>query len=54
MNWHDKIHRAAERLHSRGKDGSGGGRARDHGKDRHFRADLKEAGAKLRAALRRR
>ncbi len=52
MNWHEKIHRAAEKFHRRDRDASTG-RVRAPGKDRHVRAGLKEAGGKLRAALRR-
>ncbi|WP_211883081.1 CsbD family protein [Pseudarthrobacter albicanus] len=56
MGWGDRIHNAAGKFHGRGKEASGGAignsRLRGEDKGRHFRADLKQAGEKIRGAFR--
>lgn len=53
----DRIHNTAEKLHGRGKEAAGRATGNDRlkaeGKARHFRADLKQAGAKIRDSFRR-
>lgn len=55
MGWGDKIHNAAEKLHGRSKEAAGAAtgndRLRAEGKARHFRADLKQVGEKIKDAF---
>ena len=57
MGWGDRIHNAAEKLHGKGKKTAGGAsgnqRMRAEGRGQEFRADLKQAGEKIRQAFRR-
>ena len=57
MGFGDRIHNAAERLHGKGKktagEVSGNDRMRAEGKARAGRADLKQAGEKIRHAFKR-
>lgn len=57
MGLGDKIHNAAERLHGRSKEAAsratGDERLRSEGRARHLRADLKQAGEKIKDAFRR-
>jgi uncharacterized protein YjbJ (UPF0337 family) len=57
MGLGDKIHNAAEKLHGRSKEAagraSGNERLRSEGRARHIRADLKQAGEKIKDAFRR-
>ncbi|MCP9001548.1 MULTISPECIES: CsbD family protein [Micrococcaceae] len=57
MGLGDRIHNAAERLHGKGKKAagevSGSDRMRAEGKARAVRADLKQAGEKIRHAFKR-
>lgn len=57
MGLGDRIHNAAERLHGKGKKAageiSGDDRMRVEGKARVVRADLKQAGDKIRHAFKR-
>ncbi|ALV42062.1 UPF0337 protein CE1672 [Arthrobacter sp. Hiyo4] len=57
MGLGDRIHNAAERLHGKGKKAagevSGNDRMRAEGKARAVRADLKQAGEKIRHAFKR-
>jgi uncharacterized protein YjbJ (UPF0337 family) len=57
MGLGDKIHNAAEKLHGRSKEGAGRAtgdeRLRSEGRARHIRADLKQAGEKIKDAFRR-
>lgn len=57
MGLGDRIHNAAERLHGKGKKAageiSGDDRMRAEGKARVVRADLKQAGDKIRHAFKR-
>jgi uncharacterized protein YjbJ (UPF0337 family) len=56
MGLGDRFHHAAEKLHGRAKEAAGGAtgtdRLKGEGKARHFRADLKQAGEKIRSAFR--
>lgn len=56
MGLGDKIHNAAERLHGKGKaaagEASGNNRMRAEGRSRRFKADLKQAGEKIKDAFR--
>ncbi|WP_427175184.1 CsbD family protein [Arthrobacter sp. 92] len=56
MGWGNKIHNAAEKLHGKGKATAGGAtgneRMRAEGKGRQVRADLKQAGEKIKDAFR--
>jgi uncharacterized protein YjbJ (UPF0337 family) len=55
MGLGDKIHNAAEKLHGKGKqtagEASGNDRLRAEGKSRQFKADLKQAGEKIKDAF---
>lgn len=55
MGLGDKIHNAAEKLHGKGKKAAGGAtgneRLRAEGNSRQFRADLKQAGEKIKDAF---
>jgi uncharacterized protein YjbJ (UPF0337 family) len=57
MGLGDRIHNAAEKLHGKGKkaagEASGNDRMRAEGKAREVKADLKQAGEKLRHAFKR-
>lgn len=57
MGLGDKIHNAAEKLHGRSKEAAGRAtgdeRLRSEGRARHLRADLKQAGEKIKDAFRR-
>lgn len=57
MSLGDRIHNAAERLYGKGKkaagEASGSDRMRAEGKARAVRADLKQAGEKIRHAFKR-
>ncbi|AOT02518.1 CsbD family protein [Arthrobacter sp. U41] len=55
MGLGDKIHNAAEKLHGRGKEAAGGATGNDRmkaeGKRLHIKADLKQAGEKVKDAF---
>lgn len=57
MGLGDRIHNAAEKLHGKGKkaagEASGSYRMRAEGKGREVKADLKQAGEKIRHAFKR-
>lgn len=57
MGLGDKIHNAAEKLHGRSKqaagEASGNERLRAEGRSRQVKADLKQAGEKIKDAFRR-
>ena len=57
MGLGDKIHNAAEKLHGKGKqtagEASGNDRLRAEGKSRQVKADLKQAGEKIKDAFKR-
>ena len=57
MGLGDKIHNAAEKLHGKGKqtagEASGNDRLRAEGKSRQVKADLKQAGEKVKDAFKR-
>ncbi|MDQ0620023.1 uncharacterized protein YjbJ (UPF0337 family) [Arthrobacter globiformis] len=57
MGLGDKIHNAAEKLHGKSKEAAGratgDNRLRAEGRERHIRADLKQAGEKIKDAFRR-
>jgi uncharacterized protein YjbJ (UPF0337 family) len=57
MGLGDRIHNAAEKLHGKGKktagEASGNYRMRAGGKGHEFKADLKQAGERIRHAFRR-
>jgi uncharacterized protein YjbJ (UPF0337 family) len=57
MGLDDRIHNAAEKLHGKGKkaagEASGNERMRAEGKGRAVKADLKQAGEKIRHAFKR-
>jgi uncharacterized protein YjbJ (UPF0337 family) len=57
MGLGDRIHNAAEKLHGKGKkaagEASGNYRMRAEGKGREVRADLKQAGEKIKHAFKR-
>ncbi|HKS02950.1 MAG TPA: CsbD family protein [Arthrobacter sp.] len=57
MGLGDKIHNAAAKLHGRSQEAagraSGNERLRSEGRARHIRADLKQAGEKIKDAFRR-
>ena len=57
MGLGDKIHNAAEKLHGKGKaaagEATGNDRMKAEGKSRQVRADLKQAGEKIKDAFRR-
>jgi uncharacterized protein YjbJ (UPF0337 family) len=57
MGLGDRIHNAAEKLHGKGKkaagEASGNERMRAAGKGREVKADLKQAGEKIRHAFKR-
>lgn len=56
MGLGDKIHNAAEKLHGKGKaaagQATGNDRMKAEGKGRQVRADLKQAGEKIKDAFR--
>jgi uncharacterized protein YjbJ (UPF0337 family) len=56
MGLGDKIHNAAEKLHGKGKaaagEATGNDRMKAEGKGRQVRADLKQAGEKIKDAFR--
>jgi uncharacterized protein YjbJ (UPF0337 family) len=56
MGLGDKIHNAAEKLHGRSKEAAGRAtgneRLRAEGRGLHLRADLKQAGEKIKDAFR--
>ena len=57
MGLGDKIHNAAEKLHGKGKQAAGEARGNDRlraeGKSRQVKADLKQAGEKIKDAFKR-
>ena len=57
LGFGDKIHNAAQKLHGRSKEAAGRAtgdeRLRSDGRARHLRADLKQAGEKIKDAFRR-
>ena len=57
MGLGDKFHNAAEKLHGRSKqaagEATGNNRLRAEGRSRQVKADLKQAGEKIRDAFRR-
>lgn len=57
MGWGDKIHNAAGKLHGKGKEAAGAATGNDklkaEGKAHHFRADLKQAGEKIKDTFKR-
>lgn len=56
MGWGDRMHAVAGRLHVRGRDAAGratgSDRIKAEGKAHHFRADLRQAGGKLKDVFR--
>ncbi|MET4096659.1 CsbD family protein [Arthrobacter sp. UYCu712] len=57
MGWGDKIHNTAGKLHGKGKEAAGAATGNDklkaEGKAHHFRADLKQAGEKIKDTFKR-
>lgn len=57
MGLGDRIHNAAEKLHGKGRrtagEASGNNRMRAEGKGHEFKADLKQAGERIRHAFKR-
>jgi uncharacterized protein YjbJ (UPF0337 family) len=55
MGWSDKIHNTTAKLHGKGKAAAGGAMGNDQmkaeGKTRQLRADLKQAGDKIKGTF---